>query len=301
MAVSEKGAAMPGPESLPHKVARRLRWLVRDLRPNRWVERDVAGVRMAMPWSHRLPDYAKADPAYGENLLRLAELLAGPEPLQVLDVGANIGDSTLLILDRVDARVLAVEPDEVFLPFLRHNVRSDARVVVEPALLLAEQSAHGLRSVRVGGTAAFVRDDSAAGDVPTLTVAELRARHPGFGSLRLVKSDTDGFDVSLVPAIARAWADVRPVLFFEYDERLTRAAGYDPRRVWDDLAGLGYDDCAVWDNGGHPLWRTSVAEAARIAEERYPTDRRQFWDVAVAHRDDDAGRAALSSLVPDRA
>jgi hypothetical protein len=44
-------------ESLLHKVVRRIRWQVRDTWPNRWVERDILGVSMAMPWSHRLPDY----------------------------------------------------------------------------------------------------------------------------------------------------------------------------------------------------------------------------------------------------
>lgn len=288
----------PRAESLLHKAVRHLRWRVRDTWPNRWVERDILGVPMAMPWSHRLPDYTRNDPAYGENLLRLAELLAGPEPLQVLDVGANIGDSTLLILHRVNARVLAVEPDEVFLPFLRHNVEGNDRVVVEPSLLLASGTSEGLRSVRVGGTAAFVQDDSGGATVPMVGVDELRERHPDFSGIRLVKSDTDGYDVSLVPALARTWPDRMPVLFFEYDERLTRAAGFDPRQVWDDLAGLGYTDVAVWDNGGHPLARTTIGEARGLVETSYPDSRKAFWDVAVVHREDVAGRAALDALIP---
>lgn len=279
-----------------HKVFRLARWRVRDTWPNRWVERDVHGVRMAMPWSHRLPDYAAHDAAYGANLVDLAALLAADGPVHVLDVGANIGDSTLLILDRVDARVLAVEADDVFLPFLRHNVDGDARVVVEPSLLLAAPESGAVRSVRVGGTATFVRDDSAGAEVPALTVDDLHARHPEFEGLRLVKSDTDGYDVSLVPAIARAWSDSRPVLFFEYDERLTRRAAIEPRAVWDELAALGYEDCVVWDNGGHLLRSTTVADVRALLDTDYPRDRRQFWDVAVAHREDEAGRRALDVL-----
>ncbi len=291
--------SVPRPEALVHKVLRRARWRVRDTWPNRWVERDVAGVRMALPWSHRLPDYVRADPAYGENLLRLAELLSGAEPLQVLDVGANVGDSTLMLLDRVDARVLAVEPDEKFLPFLRHNVAEDDRVVVEESLLIAEPASDRWRSVRAGGTATFVRDDDGGSEIPSVTVDQLRSRHPEFDELRLVKSDTDGYDVGLAPEIARVWADSRPVLFLEYDERLTRKAGLEPRRLWTDLADLGYGDVAVWDNGGHPLFRTSVEEMPRRVETDYPAQEKSFWDVAVAHADDPVGRAALSSVIPD--
>lgn len=289
--------SVPRAETLVRKVLRRVRWRVRDAWPNRWVERDIASMRMAMPWSHRLPDYVRADPAYGENLLRLAEHLAGDEPLRVIDVGANIGDSTLLILGRVQGRVLAVEPDEVFLPFLRHNVAGDDRVVVEESLLVAEPASDRWRSVRVGGTATFVRDVDSDSDVSSITVDQLRSRHPDFDKLRLVKSDTDGYDVALGPAIARAWADSRPVLFLEYDERLTRTAGLDPRRLWTDLADLGYCDVAVWDNGGHPLFRTSVEEMMRRVEIDYPTQGKSFWDVAVAHADDRVGRAALGALI----
>ena len=289
--------SVPRAETLVRKVLRRVRWRVRDTWPNRWVERDIASMRMAMPWSHRLPDYVRADPAYGENLLRLAEHLAGDEPLRVIDVGANIGDSTLLILGRVQGRVLAVEPDEVFLPFLRHNVAGDDRVVVEESLLVAEPASDRWRSVRVGGTATFVRDVDSDSDVSSITVDQLRSRHPDFDKLRLVKSDTDGYDVALGPAIARAWADSRPVLFLEYDERLTRTAGLDPRRLWTDLADLGYCDVAVWDNGGHPLFRTSVEEMMRRVEIDYPTQGKSFWDVAVAHADDRVGRAALGALI----
>lgn len=277
------------------RVARRR---VRDAFPKRWVVRELGGVQMAMPWSHRLPDYMNADPAYGENLLALGELLAAEGPLQMLDVGANIGDSTLLMLARVDGQVLAVEPDEVYLPFLRHNVAGDERVVVEESLLIAEPVSDRWRSVRVGGTATFVRDDDGGSEIPSVTVEQLRSRHPEFDQLRLVKSDTDGYDVALGPAIARAWADSRPVLFLEYDERLTHAAGLEPRQLWTDLADLGYCDVAVWDNGGHPLFRTSVEEIARRVETDYPTHAKAFWDVAVAHVDDRAGRAALGALIP---
>ena len=93
----------------------------------------------------RLPDFARLDPAYGENLLQLAAILGREGTIAVLDVGANIGDSTLLIVARTDAHVLAVEPDEVFLPFLRHNVEREPRVVIEPSLLVTEEDPEASR------------------------------------------------------------------------------------------------------------------------------------------------------------
>ncbi len=136
----------------------------------------------------------------------------------------------------------------------------------------------------------------------SITPAELRAQHPDFTDLRLVKSDTDGYEVILVPAIAQEWADSRPVLFFEYDPHLTRVAGNDPLSVWPALKALGYRDVAVWGNGGHALGRTTVEEVSAkmdSLEAKIGLRKQAYWDVAVVHRDDADGLQALEELIPE--
>lgn len=290
-------AATPRPESFVGRVVRRTGWFVRDRFPNRWVEREVGGVRMAMPWAHRLPDFMRLDPAYGVNLLDLAAGLSGGDEISIIDVGANIGDSTLLLLDRVPGRVLAVEPDEVFLPFLRKNAAGKGNIVIEPSVLTVEDSARAFATERIGGTAT-VHESTGGVVLPMVSVAELRRRHEDFADVRLVKSDTDGYDVTLVPAIASTWSDVRPVLFFEYDHRASEAAGNDPMMVWDELAALGYAECAVWDNGGHPLFRASLAQTRERAAAERPSSPVCFWDVAAVHADDVDAVAVIDRLVP---
>jgi hypothetical protein len=107
--------------------------------------------------------------------------------------------------------------------------------------------------------------------------------------------------VVLVPAVAEAWHDQPPVLFFEYDHRLSRLAGNEPLAVWDRLAALGYRDVALWDNGGRPLGRTTVEQIPTLATELdEPQAGRdvRYWDVAVAHVDDVGASAVLAELVP---
>ena len=87
-----------------------------------------------MPWAHRLPDFAAATPTYGQNVVDLAERLAtGVEPLQVIDVGANIGDTALQVLNRVDARVMCIEGDPYWLEWLRANTEGTPRSRWPPA------------------------------------------------------------------------------------------------------------------------------------------------------------------------
>lgn len=289
--------------SAASSVRRRASWFVRDHLPEREVVREVQGVRMAMPWSHRLPDYTGPGSVYGQNLVDLARALdAVAAPVTVIDVGANIGDSTLQILDAVDGRVLCVEADDAYLAYLHRNVDGDPRVAVVEALLVTDPAASGATAVRSGGTTRFTEGE-VADAAPTITPAALRAGHPDFADLRLIKSDTDGFDVKLVPALAREWAASTPVLFFEYDPYLIRIAGFDPLDVWRELAELGYRDTAVWTHDGLPVRRTTTEEiGAQIGvldefNHRRPGSR-SYWDVAVVHQSDERGLAALESLMP---
>jgi FkbM family methyltransferase len=292
---------VPTLPNLLKNVRKHIEWSVRDRFPNRKVVREVQGVRMVLPWPHRLPDYAGSDGPYGQNLVNLARLLAETDPpVRVLDVGANVGDSTLQILDAADARVLCIEADPYSLEYLHLNVDAHAGVEVVEALLTPDEQTGATTAVRVGGTTRFT--EGTVGDaLGAVSVTELRERHPDFADLRLVKSDTDGYDVVLVPALAQAWADSRPVLFFEYDPHLTRIAGNDPEAVWPRLASLGYRDVAVWGNGGHAVGRTTVGEiSGRMAplEEKIGLRKTAYWDVAVVHETDDVAIAALDKLVP---
>ena len=255
---------------------------------------------MVLPWSHRLPDYAKLEPDYGQNLPRLAAALTAHDgkPVVVLDIGANVGDTALQILDATDGRVLCVEADGGFLPFLHRNTDADARIAVEPSLLVPTEPSdtdERWAPVRVGGTTRF-EPGSSKDTAGMVSVAEMRRRHPDFDGLRLAKSDTDGYDVVLIPSVARTYADAKPVLFFEYDHELSRRAGNDAMAVWAELAELGYDRVRVWNNAGLSLGVYSITEAAEAAKilDRPLAERDfHFWDVAVVHADDDAGWQAV--------
>lgn len=289
-------------ESFAQRMRRRAAWAIRDRWPDRPVKRTVQGVEMILPWSHRLPDYARVEPEYGQNLPRLAAALAEADgrPLLAMDIGANVGDSALQILDVADGRVLCVEADGFFLDYLHRNVDGDDRVSIEASLLLDDDDDVPMAPVRRGGTTRFVPGASET-TAPTVSVSQLRRRHPDFDGLRLVKSDTDGFDVTLVPAVARTWSDTRPVLFFEYDHELSRLAGNDPLQVWRELESLGYDLVRVWDNGGKPVGVYPLAEMTeRVSVLDTPVTTRNFhfWDVAVSHRDDPAGARALRAVLP---
>ncbi len=250
--------------------------------PSLPVRRRVHGTALWMPWAHQLPDYVASHPLYGRNLVELAILVSDRETSKfaVVDVGANIGDSAALVLEAVSAQVLCIDADPHYLPYLRWNLRKYREVRVERALLLPDNTTdHSLRPERSGGTTRFVGGNE-PGRHPSRTPSELAEWHRDLAPVRLVKSDTDGFDVALVPALADAWRDSHPVMFFEYDPCLTRERGDVPEVVWRELAARGYSTLAAWDNLGHFVGSFETEDWAHHLSTP-PTN--GYWDVAVFH------------------
>jgi FkbM family methyltransferase len=251
-----------------------------------------------MPRAHRLSDYAALYPRYGQNLVDVARwALGSASELQLVDIGANIGDSAVQISAAVRARILCVEGDPYWFPFLDRNLEAVDQAVCERALIVTDAVSQDLQPVRSAGTTQFHPGRGSVASAPMITAQELSRRHPEFGAVRLIKSDTDGYDTMLIPTLAHQWADSSPVLFFEYDPRISNAVGNtEPDQVWAELAALGYADVHVWDNFGNALGTLDLA-GARDASEVLAGPRSSrsydYWDVAVVHRDDAETRQAL--------
>jgi hypothetical protein len=218
----------------------------------------------------------------------------------MVDVGANLGDQTLQVAAATELRSLCVQGDPYWLRYLKTNLARDDRFDIEPALLVArqEEADDDKCPVRRLGTTRFERPDQYAG-LTRLLVSDLRHRHPQFDQGRLIKSDTDAYDVGLIPALARTWRASRPALFFEYDPGHSRQTGsMDPDLVWDELAHLGYSTRALWDNFGRFCHLTKIVEARKFAQPLGPPIDAtcHYWDVAVIHSDDADAEQALSEL-----
>src|SRR5207253_2314962 len=104
--------------------------------------------------------------------------------------------------------------------------------------------------------------EKADGEVASITTAELLERHPMLRDVRLIKSDTDGYDVMLLPALLDTFEPSRPIVFFELELRCTALAtpDLDVDDLWDVVLAHGYERSVVWDNGGNYLGAWPVSE-----------------------------------------
>lgn len=271
---------------------------------NEPVLRDVQGVDLWLPRAHRLPDYAALYPSYGQNLIQVARaLLQKGRELQVIDVGANVGDSAAQILHQMPCRILCVEGDPFWMTFLEKNTSASGLVELEHALVTTRDHAYEVVPIRHAGTTKFVPDQTATAICESLTPRAILDRHPSFNDVRLIKSDTDGYDPQLIPELAESCSQTCPALFFEYDPTLALDVGdAQPERVWDRLLDLGYARVFVWDNFGAQLGWVEIADCCTRSNETLGLTRKHrtydYWDVAVIHSTDESAMNQLMRLMP---
>ena len=84
----------------------------------------IDGMELELPISHNLPFYRKKYPLYDTALARLAKKLDQSSPLgSCIDVGANVGDTAVLLRGAGSFPILAIEADAGFFAILERNAR----------------------------------------------------------------------------------------------------------------------------------------------------------------------------------
>ncbi len=206
-------------------------------------------------------------PYYQRNLQRLSVFLFEMDPnLKIIDVGANIGDTALLIRSVISAPLLCVEGDEKFIPFLEKNTRPFREVHIEKTFLGApdQGQAAASRTYEYGTMRFQAGGDSLPDNMTTLDSLLLKNEY--FTKAGLLKIDTDGFDFHILRGASDWLSKARPVLFFEYDREYLRQQGVEALQVFEFLDSVGYHKVMFYDNLGKLMMATDSRDAVTLRQ-----------------------------------
>ena len=235
--------------------------------------------------SHHLPQILDAVPNFGRNLADVVNSLGVREP-HIVDVGANIGDTAILLARFAPgAKVLCIEGDSRFMPYLKSNTVQIGGVTVAEAILSD-------RSAQIEGS--FVTDKGTAhlliGQGGTWlnvqTLDDLLGSYSEFSSPHLIKIDTDGFEPAILRGARNILASSKPVLFYEWHPDYYKAAGEDTIGHADFLMKLGYVGFTIFSNRGELLLHTllpgheTLESLAQFSHARRAVDNFHF-DIAA--------------------
>lgn len=203
----------------------------------------VHGRRIRVNTGYAYPAFARRWPTYNDPLVELVHQahVAKGTPVHVVDVGAAVGDTVLLVHDRCPGAVASfhcVEGDPEFFRYLSDNLATLPRATLHYAML-SDQPGHERELVRTHlGTASAQGEASRAATTLDSLLADA-------GQVDIVKIDTDGFDGKVLAGAGRLLREQQPAVIFEWHPQLCRATGQDPSRPFRVLAEAGYR-CFVW-------------------------------------------------------
>ena len=263
---------------------------------SRWFDPEVRVAvgrrRLWMRFSHPLPFLLSNHPHYDTLLPRLGRALAAQSGgLQVIDVGANIGDTAALMLDQVEARILAIEPDADYHRLLRKNAEEMAGVTCVQTALTDHDDGRAATMTKVAGTAHVTEPGGT-------TLDSLLATHPEFAGAGLLKVDTDGFDAKVLRGARGYLAAAKPAVFFELaPEYYARVGGEDPLAPFEILRAAGYTAFALYDNEGWLALTGGPGDLPAFAQAvDYARARGHYYDVLAFHaRQGDFARSFLAA------
>lgn len=225
-------------------------------------------ISLRLPQNHLLPFYQQKHPLYNRFLPHLASRLSRGEI--VVDVGANCGDSlAAMCCSNPKLRYVCIEPDPIFFSYLTKNKRTLEEVYpltsIELAQCLVGKKVKPAHFAGHGGTKSAVkvaepsRETSDQTNVhEVLSLDEIVDKFPDVKNerIRLIKSDTDGFDHDVLDSAWARLTDDRPILFFN-----TQFSDQEQRRnylnLFENLLGQGYTDFWIFDNFGNFMLRVN--------------------------------------------
>lgn len=172
-------------------------------------------------------------------------------PLCMIDIGAGIGDSVLLLMQRCpDAveRFLCFEGEEGFFALLRANLEPVSSVQMAFCMLSDGSGLEpALTRVQHAGTA------TAKGEtrVPARSLDEVLADDLPLGHIDILKVDTDGYDGKVLAGSSKTLERYRPMVIFEWHPVACAAAGLDPHLAFQVLTAGGYGPYVFFDKFGN--------------------------------------------------
>jgi FkbM family methyltransferase len=218
------------------------------------IEYRYGNFSIQLPPGHMLPAYQRGHPKYDRFLPHLAKHLSASD--RVIDVGANVGDTLAAMYEaNPKLRYICIEPDDLFFDQLLANIERirqagnivDVRAI--KALVGASVSASSLDG-RDGTKHAVATEN---GKIASEPLDKLIGPDEG-QSIRLLKTDVDGFDYDVINSASSIIENSRPYIFFELqNDNESQYAEY--LKTLKKLESAGYTDWFIFDNFGSLMFK----------------------------------------------
>ncbi len=162
----------------------------------------------------------------------------------IVDIGANIGDTAALIASNCKNKLILVEASDYFYGILTKNVAVLPNEVVVKKCFISDGSVVSGSLHHWKGTAAFQENAEGKAQVKTEKLGDVADAQTCF-----IKSDTDGYDFKILLSSLDWIERIHPALLFE-NHIANEGDFHDSDKLITELSKIEYRYFIVWDDTG---------------------------------------------------
>jgi len=274
---------------LVDKIFRILRKIYLKINGNTLITFNLEGHRITVPFQHPLPIVRKIYKYYDSAIGRIPKYLTQKySKFQAIDIGANVGDTAIIIKTQLDIPILCIEAENFYFQLLQLNTR-DINGISYEQCFVGDLDKNNLQLITFSGSARLVHTNEDKDLVRFKSLSEIIKKHNGFNNVKYLKIDTDGFDCKIIRSNLAYIKMSRPVIFFEYDPNFLNQLDDDGLSVFIALSEIGYENLLIYDNTGVFLISAHIKDFKTLEELHLYYSGRQsemFIDICVFHKED---------------
>ncbi|MHC4934135.1 MAG: FkbM family methyltransferase [Planctomycetota bacterium] len=217
-------------------LGRHWHWILRLCnRPGRLVEFRYVGYRFVLPsaWTKRITTYLLASEKHHEDFFAVAPLLESLEEGTIVDVGANLGQTALLMRNHTALPLVVFEPAPHLFDLLRRNMELNplGEVSLRPVACGSKEGTVEMTSMR---NASIL---PSGGGIP-VPVRRLDDELAEVGPIAFMKIDCEGYELEVLRGARQTLERDRPPLHIELHPRWLRRYGGTAAEVIEFLRPL---------------------------------------------------------------
>lgn len=224
------------------------------------IEGELTSIDITLPYNHKLPEYQRQFRMYDRKIARIAKIVYDKKKGACIDIGANIGDTALIIRTSSKIPVICIEGDAGYFSYLEKNTKNQRDITLVKCFVGKETETVKGSLVKVNGTGKIVGSEQ---QIDVLSLSDILAREKiDPAGITLLKSDTYGFDYDILMGSSKFISANKPALFFEYEIN-TAESHKKSLELIGFLSKEGYSFIA-YDNFGNYMWRAGSDAAGRF-------------------------------------
>ena len=222
----------------------------------------IKEIPLSLPPDHALPQYQNMFRLYDKFIGVLAKHLPNNEDL-IVDIGANVGDTTALLLQYCENPILCIEADTDFFSIMEYNLSDYRERITFVNSFVSAKDLKNVELVKNRGTARAVESKDKLVKSDSLVSI---IKNSELGKCILLKTDTDGFDLEILLSSLSRIEEDSPILYWE-NEISSLKDIEDVKKLLEELGKINYTKYIVLDNFGNPLIYEGTSEFVKQINE----------------------------------